>query len=70
LRASIILPLAVQAGAACWLGVEDAGDVVLGVALGPVLEVADGDAAVQPLTASNKAALASVPAKRSECRRS
>jgi len=52
------------------LGVEDAGDVVLGVALGPVLEVADGDAAVQPLTASNKAALASVPAKRSECRRS
>jgi hypothetical protein len=57
-------PVALHAGAADSSGVEDAEAEAPGVALVPLLEVADGDEAVQPLTASSNAAPAKTPANR------
>jgi hypothetical protein len=57
-------PVAVHAGALLSSGVEDWDDDGRGVALGPLLEVAAGDAAVHPLTANSNAAPASALAER------
>ena len=63
-RSAIILPVAFQAAAACSPVVEDAEADASGVALGPLLEVADGDASVHPMIADSKAAPASPTANR------
>jgi hypothetical protein len=55
-----MLPVVVDAGAVLSAGVED----VEAEAVAPLLEVADGDAAVHPLTASSRVAAVTVAANR------
>ena len=67
-----MFPVAVHAGAVCSFGVEDAEDDASGVRLGPddlngpPLDVAVGEAEVQPLATSSKAAPTSAAANRWE----
>jgi hypothetical protein len=57
-------PVAVHAGALLSSGVEDGDDDGRGVALGPLLEVAAGDATAHPLIANSNATPASALAER------
>jgi hypothetical protein len=57
-----MLPVAVQVGAGLSAGVEDVEAEA--VAPAPLVEVADDDAPVHPLTASSKLAAATVAANR------